>query len=1119
MKLQKFFCFRLITPNNWFLTNMVSSIITLLLFNLLWVTTSLADVTIPEDVLEQIQQNDSVRILVKLDIPWKAEGKPKTSKAAERIKTQRDTIKLAQDTFKDRLTQAQGTSILRKKGSNLNIKEFVTVPYLGMEVDSKLLSELQKIPGIKQIELDSPDELLLTDSVPLIGANQAWQSGYTGQGQTVVLLDTGVDKTHPQLAGKVIRELCFSKQCPNGSTTQDGEGAAVPCPFSSYCDHGTHVAGIVTGVATGSKLIAEQVFSNYYSMPASYVSDQIAALEWVQLNYNSVNPPIAAINMSLGGGQYTAACDTDSRAAIINNLKSVGIVTIVASGNSGYTNSLSAPACVSSTISVGATDNSDNVAYFSNSASFLDVLAPGVDIESTLPGGEMGLKSGTSMAAPHVSGAWAILKSMFPTATVDSLLTDLKNNGVPITDTRNNITKSRINLAPFLVQITPQYTLTINSPSNGKVNSSDGKIDCGGSCVANYSSGQAVTLQGTANSGNQFQQWGGACSGTTNSITVTMNSAKTCTATFIPLYSLTITSPSNGNVTSQDGNISCGSQCSKEYPSGQVVTLQATANSGNQFQQWGGDCSGTTNPFTVTMNSAKTCTATFIPLYSLTITSPSNGNVTSQDGYISCGSQCSKEYPSGQSVTLQATANSGNRLKQWGGACSGTTNPLTLTMNSAKTCTATFETTSATVSLTVNKTGGGTGYINASLAGTADFSCKPTCPSYTKNYPVGTQIELLAYKQTGTWGGWSGDCSGKTNKIIVTLNTAKTCTAIFNATTSSTSITYPLTVTLSGNGKVSSSDGTIDCGSNCAADYLDGQAITLQATANSGNQFKQWGGDCNGTTNPITVTMNSAKTCTATFEPVSIQTYPLTVTLSGNGKVSSSDGTIDCGSNCVANYSSGQAVTLQATANSGNQFQQWGGACSGTTNSITVTMNSAKTCTATFIPLYSLTITSPSNGQVTSQDGNISCGSQCSKEYPSGQAVTLQATANSGNQFKQWGGDCSGTANPLTLTMNSAKVCTATFETTSSNTTVSLTVNKTGGGTGYINASLAGTANFSCKPTCSDYTKDYQVGTQIELLAYKQTGTWGGWSGDCSGKTNKIIVTLDTAKTCTAHFN
>jgi subtilisin family serine protease len=781
MKLQKFFCFRLITPNNWFLTNMVSSIITLLLFQLLWITTSLAAVDIPAEVWEEIQQNDSARILLRLDIAWKAEGKPKTPAAKERIELQRDTIKLAQDTFKDRLTQATKSTSTRKKGSNLNIKEFVTVPYLGLEVDSKLLSKLQQIPGIKQIELDSPDELLLNENISLIGANEAWASGYTGEGQTVVILDTGIDKTHPQLAGKVMKELCFSKQCPNGSTTQDGEGAALPCPFSSYCDHGTHVAGIVTGVATGTKLIATQVFSNYYSMPASYVSDQIAALEWVHLNYNSVNPPIAAINMSLGGGQYTAACDTDSRAAIINNLKSVGIATIVASGNSGYTNSLSAPACVSSTISVGATDNLDNIAYFSNSASFLDVLAPGVDILSTLPGGEMGLKSGTSMAAPHVSGAWAILKSMFLTATIDSLLTDLKDKGVSITDTRNNITKSRVNLTPFLEDQPQGYTLTINPSSNGKVSSSDGKINCGSTCVADYSSEQVVTLQALANTGFQFQQWEGDCSGTTNPLTVTMNTAKSCTATFITVYSLTITSPSNGKVTSQDGNIDCGSQCSKTYPSGQTVVLTAQANPGYQFTKWGGSCSGTTNPLTVTMTATKTCTATIVPTYMLTINPPSNGKVTTSDGKIDCSSiNCSSTYPSGQKVTLKATANAGYQFTQWGGDCSGTTNSISVTINSAKTCTATFKI--ADMPLTMNKVGGkASGTIKGKVGGVVNLTCGTTCTTITRKYANGNLVTLTATASTGyQFIEWGGACSGTTSPITVTMNNAKTCTATFN---------------------------------------------------------------------------------------------------------------------------------------------------------------------------------------------------------------------------------------------------------------------------------------------------------------------------------------------------
>jgi uncharacterized repeat protein (TIGR02543 family) len=1096
MKAQKLFGYRLITLNNWSLTNMVSGIVTLLLFNLFWITTSLAAVNIPDEVLEEIHQNDSARILLRLSIPWKPEGKPQTAAAAASVKKQRDNIKSAQNTFKSRLTQVtQSTSTPRGKNLNPNIKEFQTIPYLGMEVDSSVLSALQKIPGIKEIALDSPDEILLTDSVPLIGASAAWQSGYTGEGQTVVILDTGIDKTHPLLAGKVMKELCFSTQCPNGSTTQQGDGSAIPCPFSSYCDHGTHVAGIVTGVATGSKLIAAQVFSNYYSMPASYVSDQIAALEWVYLNYNSVSPPIAAINMSLGGGQYTAPCDTDSRAAIINNLKSVGIATVVASGNSGYTNSLSAPACISSVVSVGATDNSDNIAYFSNSASFLDVLAPGVDIESTIPGGGMGLKSGTSMAAPHIAGAWAILKSMFLTATVDSLLTDIKNKGVPITDTRNNITTSRINLAPFLQS--QQYTLTLNPPSNGKVSSSDGKIDCGGTCGANYSSGQVVTLQAVANPGFQFTQWGGDCGGITNSMTMTITAAKTCTATFAPLYSLTITLPSNGKVTSQDGYLNCGSSCSKQYIGGQLVTLQAIANTGKIFTQWGGDCSGTTNPLTVTMDANKTCTATFVSLYSLTITSPSNGKVTSQDGNIDCGSQCSKGYPSGQTVTLTTQANPGYQFTKWGGSCSGTTNPLTVTMSAAKSCTATIVPTYA---LTINPSTNG-------KVTTSDgkVDCGSSC---TSTYPSGQAVTLKTTANSGyQFTQWGGDCSGTTSSITVTMTAAKTCTATFTTI-------YPLTITSHTNGTVTTPDGYLNCGSLCSKQYIGGQSVTLQAIANTGKLFTQWGGDCSGATNPLTVTMDAAKTCTATFTPL----YSLTITSPSNGKVTSQDGNFDCGSQCSNIYLSGQTVTLTAQADPGYLFTKWGGNCSGTTNPLIVTMSAAKSCTATIVPTYALTIASPTNGKVTTSDGKIACGSSCTNTYPSGQVVTLKAAAASSvYQFTQWGGDCSGTTNSITVTIDSAKTCIATFPIADT----LLTVSKVGGSaSGIIQAAVGGTVNLTCGTTCTTTNKKYAAGSPVTLTATASTGyQFMGWGGACSGTASPITVTMDSANTCTATFN
>ena len=94
----------------------------------------------------------------------------------------------------------------------------------------------------------------LADSVPLIGGDQAWAAGYDGTGQTVAVLDTGVDSTHPFLAGKVTDEACSSSTvtgtsvtfCPNGLEEQFGPGSARPCPIDG-CLHGTHVAGIAAG--------------------------------------------------------------------------------------------------------------------------------------------------------------------------------------------------------------------------------------------------------------------------------------------------------------------------------------------------------------------------------------------------------------------------------------------------------------------------------------------------------------------------------------------------------------------------------------------------------------------------------------------------------------------------------------------------------------------------------------------------------------------------------------------------------------------------------------------------------------------------------------------------------
>lgn len=380
-------------------------------------------------------------------------------------------------------------------------REFETVPFVALELSADAVEALAASGAVGQVVEDRLESVSLGTSAPLVQADRAWAAGFDGSGWTIAVLDTGVQSSHPFLAGKVVAQACFSANgsCPNGTRTQFGPGAGEPCSFaSSACVHGTHMAGIAagrgnafSGIARGASIISVQVFSRFTGSSTcageredpcakSYTSDTIAAMEWLYRMRDTYR--IAAVNMSLGGGRYSSQqlCDADdaARKQIIATLRSAGIATVAASGNEGYSDSTSAPGCISGVVSVGATNREDRVASFSNSASFLSLLAPGVQIQSSIPTSAYALLSGTSPATPHVAGAFAILAQALDQGDVDRSLAALRSSGVPVEDPRNGVVVPRIRIRDALdalvatpsgsgLQVTPDERHTLISKDVG----------------------------------------------------------------------------------------------------------------------------------------------------------------------------------------------------------------------------------------------------------------------------------------------------------------------------------------------------------------------------------------------------------------------------------------------------------------------------------------------------------------------------------------------------------------------------------------------------------------------------------------------------------------------------
>ncbi len=321
---------------------------------------------------------------------------------------------------------------------------------------------------------------------------------------------------------------------------------------------------------------------------------------------------------------------------------------------------------------------------------------------------------------------------------------------------------------------------------------------------------------------------------------------------------------------------------------------------------------GNTPPSNYTLNVTKTGTGL--------------GTVTSSPVGINCGLNCAFNFNSSTNVTLTATAASGSTFTGWSGACSGTQGTCSVTMDAAKTVTATFNLNVAnTNSLTVLKIGNGSGTI---MSFPEAINCGSLCKT---NLIVDSTITLQAIPSSGsTFLGWTGACSGTASTCNVLMNVSKLVMAEFS--TAATTTKYPLTVAKEGvgTGTITSSIGGINCGNSCSSEIAANTTVTLTATSSSISYFGGWSGACTGT-GSCTLLMNSAKSVRAQFNNIPGFGGNITLTINkigtGSGRiVSGSQGGIDCGSVCTANFNR-QFVSLEAIPSADSEFLGWNNVC------------------------------------------------------------------------------------------------------------------------------------------------------------------------------------------------
>jgi subtilisin family serine protease len=421
--------------------------------------TTAQDDRIGPAVLDQLRAGASPRIVVALDVP-QLEATP----ADQVLPDVGRAVPPGLARLRADVAAAQRSAVARARRDALfALRQFENVPAFSVNViDEEAVRAIASDPTVRRIDLDVGGIGQLANTVRVISANERHDVGNKGEGVVVAILDSGIDTDHPDLADAVVHQACFGYKagndgsgfCPDGKDRQVGTGAA-----EDDAGHGTFVSGVVAsngivsapGVAPAASIVAIKVTDNCSIAGCFYhFSEIVAALDYLIANQAALR--VQAINMSFGTSTlFAGVCDnatayTMAGAAAVNTLRSMGAIAVAAAGNNSSGTMMTAPACLNNVVSVGVSDNFDQVGSRSNSNATTDVFAPGVLLTSDFFGGGTFTVTdgGTSGASPHVAGCAALLIESGEATTPAAIETRVTTSVFTVTDPKNGLTFPRL---------------------------------------------------------------------------------------------------------------------------------------------------------------------------------------------------------------------------------------------------------------------------------------------------------------------------------------------------------------------------------------------------------------------------------------------------------------------------------------------------------------------------------------------------------------------------------------------------------------------------------------------------------------------------------------------------